>query len=154
MFGQKSLKVLARQKELEKEVSQLTAKMSVADLDQVISNAKIIDGIRVVAMQIPIDSPKTMREVGDKVRDKLGTGVAVLGGVFQGKVSLLVIVSKDLTKKYHAGQIVKEMATKVGGSGGGRPDMAQAGGTMVDKLPEALEGLYAIVEKQADKTTR
>ncbi len=141
-------KILARQKELEKEVSQLTAKLSLSDLDQLISNAETVDGVRILAMQIPIDSPKTMREVGDKVRDKLGSGVAVLGGVFQGKVSLLAIVSKDLTGRFHAGQIVKEIAGKVGGSGGGRPDMAQAGGTMIDKLPEALQDVHTILKKQ------
>lgn len=146
-------KILARQKELEKEVSQLTAKMTVTDLDKIISEAKVIDGARVVSLQIPIDSSKTMREVGDKVRDKLGTGIAVLGGVFQDKVSLLAIVSKDLTKQFHAGQIIKEVAVKVGGSGGGRPDMAQAGGTMVDKLPDALNSVYAILEEQSNKAT-
>lgn len=139
-------KILARQKELEKEVSQLTAKMTVTDLDKIINEAKEINGVRVVSLQIPIDSSKTMREVGDKVRDKLGTGVVVLGGIFQDKVSLLAIVSKDLTKQFHAGKIIKEVAAKVGGSGGGRPDMAQAGGTMVDKLPEALNSVYSILE--------
>ena len=90
-----------------------------------------------------------MREVGDKLRDKLGSGVAVLGAVFDDKVSLLAIVSKDLTKKYHAGKLVKEIAVLVGGSGGGRPDMAQAGGTMPDRLEGALDAVYGAVEKQA-----
>jgi len=103
----------------------------------------------VVAAQITVDSPKAMREVGDKLRDKLGSGVSVLGAVFDDKVSLLAIVSKDLTKKYHAGKLVKEVAVLVGGSGGGRPDMAQAGGTMPDRLEGALAAVYGAVEKQA-----
>ena len=99
---------------------------------------------------ISVDSPKTMREVGDKLRDKMGSGVAVLGAAFEGKVGLLAIVSKDLTKKYHAGNLVKEIARVVGGSGGGRPDMAQAGGTMPDKLDEALAMVYGSVQKQGE----
>ncbi|HEX9714067.1 MAG TPA: DHHA1 domain-containing protein, partial [Desulfurivibrionaceae bacterium] len=101
--------------------------------------------------QIAMDSPKTMREVGDKVRDALGSGIAVLGGVFEGKVSLLAMVTKDLNTRFHAGQIVKEVAAMVGGSGGGRPDMAQAGGTMADKLPEALSAVPSIIAGQGAK---
>jgi alanyl-tRNA synthetase len=138
-------KLLIRQKELEREVSRLTAKLSLADLAGMMDAAKTIHDIRVVAAAIPLDNPKTLREVGDRVRDKLGSGVAVLGGVFQDKAALLVIVSKDLTKRLHAGNIIKKIAALVGGSGGGRPDMAQAGGPMVDKLPEALDKVYDIV---------
>jgi alanyl-tRNA synthetase len=108
----------------------------------------MVGEVKVIAAKITVDSPKTMREVGDKLRDKLGSGVAVLGAVFEDKVSLLAIVSKDLTKKYHAGKLVKEVAAIVGGSGGGRPDMAQAGGTMPDKLEGALAAVYGAVKKQ------
>jgi alanyl-tRNA synthetase len=138
-------KLLAKQKELEREVRRLTTKLSLADLASMMDAAKTIHDIRVVAVAIPLDNPKTLREVGDRVRDRLGSGVAVLGGVFQDKVALLVIVSKDLTKRLHAGNIIKKIAALVGGSGGGRPDMAQAGGPMVDKLPEALDKVYDIV---------
>ncbi|MBU0485436.1 MAG: alanine--tRNA ligase [Proteobacteria bacterium] len=139
------LKLMARQKILEREVSELNAKLTITDLDQILARAEMVNGIKVVVTRIQIDSPKTMREVGDRLRDKLGSGVAVLGGVFEDKVSLLAIVSKDLTGKYHAGNIIKEVAAMVGGSGGGRPDMAQAGGSMADKLPEALGRVNAIV---------
>ncbi|MCK5226674.1 MAG: alanine--tRNA ligase, partial [Desulfobulbaceae bacterium] len=138
-------KLLARQKELEKEVSQLTARLTITDLDRLISEAKDVNGVRLVTAQIPLDSPKTLREVGDRIRDKMGTGVAVIGGVFQKKAALLAIVSKDMTSQYHAGKIIKEVASRVGGSGGGRPDMAQAGGPMTDKLPEALAAAPAII---------
>ncbi len=140
--------IIRRQKELEKEVSELTAKLSLSDLDGIIGDARTINGIKVSSAVVMLDSPKTLREIGDKVRDKLGSGVAVLGGELQGKVALLAIVSKDLTKQCHAGKIIKEVAGMVGGSGGGRPDMAQAGGSMVDKLPGAIEAVYEIVEKQ------
>jgi len=142
-------KMLARQKELEREVSRLTAELSVNDLDGMLGKAREIAGVKVVIAPIAMDSAKTMREVGDRVRDGLGSGVAVLGGVFDGKVSLLVMVSKDLTGRFHAGQIVKEIAAIVGGSGGGRPDMAQAGGSMADKLPEALEKAGGIIASLA-----
>ncbi len=141
-------KTLARQKELEKEISRLTARLSLADLDGMIDNAKMFGDIKVLAAQIPLDAPKTLREVGDRVRDRLNTGVAVLGGIFAGKAALLVIVSKDLTKRFHAGKIINVIAAKVGGKGGGRPDMAQAGGPMVDKLPEALAAVHEIMAEQ------
>ena len=140
-------KIVARLKELERQVGQLTAKSATADLDSVMAKAVSVNEVRVVALEIPIDSAKTMREVGDRVRDKLGSGIAVLGGVFEGKVSLLAIVSKDLTKSYHAGNIVKAVAALVGGSGGGRPDMAQAGGTETGKLASALAAVPGIIEK-------
>jgi alanyl-tRNA synthetase len=144
-------KILARQKELEREVSRLTADLSVNDLDSMLANAQVIGGVKVVVARIVMDSPKTMREVGDKVRDGLGSGIAVLGGVFAGKVSLLAMVTKDLHPRFHAGLIIKEVAALVGGSGGGRPDMAQAGGSMADKLPEALAAVDDIIKGQAAK---
>ncbi len=139
----------ARQKELEKELAQIAARQSVSDLDSIVNKGRLVGEVKVIAAKITVDSPKTMREVGDKLRDKLGSGVAVLGAVFDDKVSLLAIVSKDLTQKYHAGKLVKEVAVLVGGSGGGRPDMAQAGGTMPDRLEGALEAVFGAVEKQA-----
>ncbi len=142
-------KLLTRQKELEKEVSRLAAALSLADLDRVVQEAPTVAGVKVVALEVELDSPKTLREVGDRVRDKLGSGIAVLGGVFNGKVALLVMVSKDLTKRFQAGAIVKEVAALVGGGGGGRPDMAQAGGTEVAKLPSAIAAVAGIVAAQA-----
>ncbi len=139
-------KMMSRVKELEKDVGQLNARLSLSNLDSLLAGGKTVGGVRVVSIQVPLDSAKTMREVGDKVRDKLGSGVAVLGGILSDKVSLLAIVTKDLTGRIQAGNIIKEVAGKVGGGGGGRPDMAQAGGTMPDKLPEALEGVYDIVK--------
>ncbi|MEJ2031594.1 MAG: alanine--tRNA ligase [Deltaproteobacteria bacterium] len=146
-------KLMARQKELEKEVSQLNARLSLTDLDRLLAGAKEVAGVEVLAAAVPIDSPKTLREIGDRVRDKMDSGIAVLGGVAQGKAALLVLVSKDLTDRYQAGKIVKEVAAIVGGSGGGRPDMAQAGGPLVDKLPEAITAVGGIVEEFSKKTT-
>lgn len=140
--------LLARQKEMEREIGRLNARLSVVDLDTLIQQGEDIDGVRVVVSEISLDSAKTMREVGDKVREKLDSGVAVLAGKLKDKVSLLTIVSEDLTSRLHAGKIIKEIASIVGGSGGGRADMAQAGGTMADKLPEALKRVPEIVKRE------
>ncbi|MEN8140884.1 MAG: alanine--tRNA ligase [Thermodesulfobacteriota bacterium] len=140
-------KMLSRQKQLEKEISQLNAKLSLSSLDSILENFQEVNGVKVISATITLDSAKTMREIGDKVRDKMGSGIAVLGGVLGEKVSLLALVSKDLIKEgYKAGDIIKKVAGIVGGGGGGRPDMAQAGGTMPDKLDEALAAVAGIVE--------
>jgi len=140
--------LLRERRDLEKEVAALTAKLSLSGLDAIIGQARDVDGVKVVAARVTLDSPKTLREIGDKVRDKLGSGVAVLGGEIGGKASLLAIVTKDLTKRCHAGKIIKEVAVIVGGGGGGRPDMAQAGGSMPDKLDNALAAVADIVKNQ------
>jgi alanyl-tRNA synthetase len=139
---------LLRQKELEKEIGQLTAQLSISGLDSIVDGAREIGGVKVVTAKIQLDSAKTLREIGDKVRDKIGSGVVVLGGELDGKAALLAVVTKDVCGKCHAGKIIKEVAGIVGGSGGGRPDMAQAGGSMPDKLAEALQAVYEIIEQQ------
>jgi len=141
-------KLLSTQKDMEKEVSRLTAKLALSDIDAIINRAEKIGETRVVVTRVALDSPKTLREMGDKIRDKLGSGIVVLGGEYQGKAALLAMVTKDLTGKYKAGNIIKEVSAIVGGSGGGRPDMAQAGGPNPDKLNEALAAVYDIVASQ------
>ncbi len=131
-------------KRLEKQVSELSTRLAASGMTDLLADAVEVEGIKVVAAEIPLDSPKTLREAGDKLRDDMGSGVAVLGGEINGKAALLAIVSKDLTKKIKAGDLVNRVAAIVGGKGGGRPDMAQAGGTMPDKIAEAV----ASVEEQ------
>ena len=137
--------LLQKQKELEKEIASLAASRAMSDLDGLLNSTVQVGEIKVVAGEISLDSSKTMREVGDKVRDRMGSGVAVLGGTINGKAALLALVSKDLTKKIKAGQLVAKVAAIVGGKGGGRPDMAQAGGNMPDKLGEAVAAVPGIV---------
>ena len=86
-----------------------------------------------------------MRKVWDDVRSKLDSGVAVLGSRDNGKAFILVGVTKDLTNKYHSGNMVKELAPIIGGKGGGKPDLAQAGGDRPEKLGEALSKAYDII---------
>ena len=137
--------LLQRQKELEKEIAALNASKALGGLDDLLAKAVDVNGVQLICGQLPLDSPKTLREIGDKVRDKMTSGVAVLGGEFGGKAALLALVTKDLTSRIKAGQLVKEVAALVGGKGGGRPDMAQAGGPMADKLPEAMQAVPGIV---------
>ena len=127
-----------RVRELEKEVAALAASRALSSLDQLLDSAVEVDGITVIAGRIQMDSAKTLREVGDKIRDRMGSAVAVIGGDNNGKAALLALVAKDLTGRIKAGPLVAAVAAMVGGRGGGRPDMAQAGGPMVDKLDEAL----------------
>ena len=87
----------------------------------------------------------TLRELAEKLRDKLGDSVVLVGGVTGDKVQLVVTVSKPLLAQYKAGDVVKKVAEVVGGSGGGRPDMAQAGGTDIAKIDEALARFYAVL---------
>ena len=130
--------ILKSQKTLEKQVAELSTRLAGSDLTTMLSDAVTVEGISVIAAKIPLDSPKTLRDVGDKVRNDMGSGIAVLGGSIKGKVALLAIVSNDLTSKVKAGDLIGRIARIVGGKGGGRPDMAQAGGPMVDKLDEAV----------------
>ncbi len=133
-------------KRLEKQVAELSTQLAASGMTDLLADAVEVAGIKVVATVIPLDSPKTLREVGDKLRDDMGTGVAVLGGEINGKAALLAIVSKDLTKKIKAGDLINKVAAVVGGKGGGRPDMAQAGGSMPDKIGEAIASVAAHVE--------
>ena len=130
--------LLKNQKSLEKQVAELSTRLAGSDLTTMLNNAVTVEGISVIAAKIPLDSPKTLREVGDKIRSNMGSGVAVLGGSIKGKAALLTIVSSDLTAQVKAGDLIGRVAKIVGGKGGGRPDMAQAGGPMVDKLDEAV----------------
>ncbi len=134
-------------KSLERQVADLSTQLATTDLVDLMESAAEIEGVKVIAAAIPLDSPKTLREVGDRVRDALGTGVAVLGGEINGKAALLALVSKDLTKRIKAGELVNRVAVIVGGKGGGRPDMAQAGGTMPDKMKEAIASVHEHVRE-------
>ena len=133
--------LLSHQRALEKQIAALSTRLASSDLDDLFGSAMTVAGIKVIAAEITLDSAKTLRDVGDRVRDGLGSGVAVLGGVVKDKVALLAIVSKDLTDKISAGVLVGRVAAIVGGKGGGRPDMAQAGGNLVDKLGEAIRSV-------------
>jgi alanyl-tRNA synthetase len=134
-------------KALDKQVAELSRQLASADLAGVLGNALSVADVKVIAAEIQLDSPKTLRDAGDRLRDNLGSGVAVLGGSIGGKAALLAIVTADLTSRIKAGDIVNKVAKIIGGKGGGRADMAQAGGPMVDKLSEAIKSVPDVVRE-------
>ena len=107
-----------------------------------LEQARVINGIKVLSLPVPIAEVKELRELADSLRDRLQTGIVILGGVNEGKVLLVTMVSKDLIKKFQAGKIIKRLAKALGGDGGGRSDMAQAGGNRPDLLESTLAGVY------------
>jgi alanyl-tRNA synthetase len=134
-------KLLRRERELEKEIEGLKGKLAARDSGDLLGRVRQINGIAVLATVVEASDVKTLREFGDKLRDRLRSGIILLGSRADGKAMLLCLVTKDLTERYHAGKIIKAIAPLVGGSGGGRPDMAQAGGQKPENLEQALERL-------------
>jgi alanyl-tRNA synthetase len=140
-------KVLSDLKNLEKEVEKLKAKMAASAADTLEEEMKTVHGTRVLAKRVVVETPAALRDLADRFKERIKSGVVVLGSTAGSKVLLIVVVTSDLVKRYHAGNIVKQVAAIVGGGGGGRPDMAQAGGSRPEKLDEALEKTYEVIEK-------
>ena len=139
-------KILSLQKSLEKEVDQLKVKVASLSAGETEVEIKTINGIKVLARKVLVDNPAALRDLADRLRDKIKSGIVVLGSLAGSKVLLISVVTKDLTDRFHAGNIINQVASIVGGSGGGRPDMAQAGGTKPEKLDEAIEKVYEVVD--------
>jgi alanyl-tRNA synthetase len=108
-----------------------------------------IKGIKVLAAQVEVDDAKVLRDTGDQLRDKLGSGVIVLAGTGGPEVKLIAMVTKDLLDKVQAGKLLSEVATALGGRAGGRPDMAQGGGKDPAQVPAALAAARKWVEEHA-----
>ncbi len=138
-------KLVAEKKALEREVADLKRKVAMGGSGAAdhTANAREIPGGKALAVRADVPDAATLRELAEKLRDKLGSAVVLVGAASADKAMLVLTVSKDLTDRYKAGDLIRGIAQLVGGSGGGRPDMAQAGGTNVAKLDEALESLYA-----------
>jgi len=141
-------KIMAHEKALEKELAAIKAKAQVEVSDQVLSDIQIVDGVSVLAQEVAVDTPAALRDLADNLKARMKSGIIVLGSKANGKVLLVAVVTKDHLETYHAGRILKEVASVVGGGGGGRPDMAQAGGSKPEKLTEALAAVYEIVAKR------
>jgi len=148
-LAEKIEKLVARQKQLEKQISDLQKEMasggSGGGAEDLASKAKDVDGVKVLAVRTALQDRSGLRELAEQLRDKLGDAVVLVGSEADGKAQLVLTVSKSVTDRFNAGQLIRGVATIVGGSGGGRPDMAQAGGTEPAKLDEAIESLYAAV---------
>jgi alanyl-tRNA synthetase len=136
-----------RLKGLEKELDQLRAKLASGGSKDLVAEAKEVKGIKVLAAQLDGMDAKGLRETLDKLKDKLAPAAIVLASVVEDKVTLIAGVTKDLAGRLHAGELVNQVASGVGGKGGGRPDMAQAGGTNPAGLGAALDSVPAWVEQ-------
>ncbi len=136
-------------KAVEQKSAELFDKIAKAQVSDIDSRIREIKGVKALVEQVGADNIEAMRSLGDQMRDKVG-GVVVLASVFDdGKISILTMATKDaVTKGIHAGNIVKEVARICGGGGGGRPDMAQAGGKDVAKLGDALKVAWQVIESQ------
>jgi alanyl-tRNA synthetase len=133
--------VLEKNRALEKELERLKAKAAGAAGSDLVSRAVDVAGVKVLAARVDDADAKTLRELVDQLKDKLGSAAIILAAVEGEKVSLIAGVTKDQTGRIRAGDLVNSVATRVGGKGGGRPDLAQAGGNRPEALQEALAGV-------------
>ena len=140
-------KLLERQKELEREINKLRGELEKDRIPDLLAKKQTIGSANVLIAQVDGVDGRQLREIADQLKEKLGSGVVVLASASDGNVNLVATVSKELTKKFHAGNIVKELAGMVGGGGGGRPDFAQAGGKEPEKIAAALERAGQIVKQ-------
>jgi alanyl-tRNA synthetase len=134
-------------KQLEKQLDALKLKSAQSKVDDLLEGARTVKNVRVVAAMLVDVDRESMRRLADALRQKLGSGVVVLFATEDGKVSLITAVTKDLATKLHAGKIVQELARDVGGSGGGRPDLAEAGGKDTSGIEKALANVYPLIER-------
>jgi alanyl-tRNA synthetase len=144
-------KMIADGKLLEKEIEKLKGKIASGGGGRdLMSETVVIKGIKVLAVAVEVDDMKVLRDTGDQLRDKLGSGVVVLAGIgAPGDIKLIAMVSKDVTARVNAGKLLGAVAEKLGGRAGGKPDMAQGGGKDAAAMPEALATAHRWVEENA-----
>jgi alanyl-tRNA synthetase len=135
-----------RNRTLEKELEQLKGKLASLQGGELLGKAIEIKGVKVLVEQLSGVEPKALRDTLDQLKNKLGSGVVVLAVTQDDKVSLVAGVTKDLTGRVKAGDLIRDLSARVGGKGGGRPDMAQGGGNDVAALPAALASVAALLE--------
>ena len=140
-------KTMERQKALEREIESLQKKLLTGGggLDTLLSSVRDVAGVRVLGVKSEVSDRAALRELAEQLRDRLGEAIVLVGAVDGDKAALVVTVSKTLTARFRAGDLIKRAAEQVGGTGGGRPDMAQAGGTNPAGLDAAVESIYAAV---------
>ena len=135
-------------KDKEKEVSGLRSRLARYEINNLLALVKEIEGVKIISTRVDASDNEDMRQIGDMLRDRIGSGVIILGTAWPDKAGLLTMVTKDLLSKgLHAGNLIKSVAAVVDGSGGGRPEMAQAGGKDPSKLDEAMKKGIEVVTK-------
>ncbi|HWZ91798.1 MAG TPA: alanine--tRNA ligase, partial [Polyangiaceae bacterium] len=139
-------KLVQHERALEKQIAELERKLATggggSGIDALLGRARDISGVKVLGVRTEVTDRGALRELAEQLRDKLGPSVVLVGSETDGKVQLVLTVAKGLTDRLKAGDLIRPAAQIVGGSGGGRPDMAQAGGTEVARLDEAIESIY------------
>ena len=142
-------RMITAQKKMEQEIEKLKSQIVAKQADSILDLVRDVSGIKVLAAIVDAKDAKTLRDYGDKIRDRLGSGIIVFGAKEGEKAHLLAMVTKDIAGKFPAGKIISEIAPVVGGKGGGRNDMAQAGGKSPEKLQEALKKAVGVIESIA-----
>jgi alanyl-tRNA synthetase len=137
--------LLSQQRAAEKEIERLKNRIAAFSAGDAAREARTVDGVKVLAKRVEAESPAALRDMADKFKDQIQSGIVVLGAENNGKALLIAVVTKDLLDHYHAGNIVKAVAAEVGGGGGGRPDMAQAGGARPEHLDAAISKVYDLI---------
>ena len=149
-LSEKIDKLVAHERALEKQVDELQKKLLTGGggggLDALIGRARDVAGVKVLGVRTEVGDRGALRELAEQLRDKLGESIVLVGSESDGKAQLVLTVAKPLTSRFKAGDLIRPIAGIVGGSGGGRPDMAQAGGTDPSRLDEAIEAVYARVQ--------
>jgi alanyl-tRNA synthetase len=143
--AEKVEKLTTRERQLEKQIDELERKLATGaggGIDALLASAREIAGVKVLGVRSQVSDRGALRELAEQLRDRLGPSIVLVGSVAEGKAQLVLTVAKSLNDRFKAGELIRPIAGLVGGSGGGRPDMAQAGGTEIAKLDEAIEAIY------------
>jgi alanyl-tRNA synthetase len=138
-------RLLDRLRELEKELLSLQDKSSHQEMLDLLSSVKEIKGVKILSAKVDGKDPKRMRDFVDQLKARIGSGIILLGGRSERKVTLIMGVTHDLTQRFDANDLIKKIAVHIGGTGGGRPDFAQAGGTDLERLDEALKAIDDLI---------
>ena len=140
-------KPLKEQRQKDREIEALKSRLLSAQSEDLLSGVKEIKGASVLVREVQADSPKDLRDFADRIKEKFSSGVIVLGARKDDKAMLLCMVTKDLVNRFKAGEIISRLSQMLGGKGGGRPDMAQGGGSRPELLNQALESVGEIISK-------
>ena len=145
--GDRVQRLLTEQKKKDREIESLKARLLSKHSVDILAGVKEINGTPVLIREVKADSPKEMREYADQIKEKLRSGIIVLGAEKEGKAMLICVVTEDLTERFKAGEIISRISPIVGGKGGGRVDMAQGGGNRPEELRVGLETVYEIIKE-------
>ncbi|WP_444998591.1 alanine--tRNA ligase [Aliikangiella sp. IMCC44359] len=148
-LSEKVEQLIIKSKKQDREIDKLKSKISSSQGGNLLSQVEVIGEVNLLAVKVEGVDAKGLRELSDQLKSKIGSGVIALAAEVEGKISLITGVTKDLTSRYHAGNLMKELAAMLDGRGGGRPDMAQGGGTNLNKLDEALAWVKLWISEQS-----